>query len=260
MSIGGIIHVYNEEMLLPHWLEHHKNVFSEGIIIDHLSTDKTVEIANDFISKNPTWRLVKTEMLEFYAMANDEEVMKYERQLTTKWKMALNVTEFMFTPNLAAKLDVWEQAEPGAMAFGARSACLVDKEILPLTSPLFKDRTHGILDYEARNPIASLRRWRYIHKAEHGHYQTGRHGTFLPLFNKSEFLILHFLYSPWDHCKARKLQIQNKIPQTDKAAGLGAEHIVTDEQLETNRKNLLAISYDLREIEIFNDYYTQMAN
>jgi hypothetical protein len=30
-----IIHIYNEEYLLPFWLNHHKNIFNHGIIIDN---------------------------------------------------------------------------------------------------------------------------------------------------------------------------------------------------------------------------------
>lgn len=44
MSLTVISHFYNEEYLLPWWLNHHKNIFDNGILINYGSTDKSVEI------------------------------------------------------------------------------------------------------------------------------------------------------------------------------------------------------------------------
>ena len=43
-----ISHFYNEEYLLPWWLNHHKKYFDHGILINYASTDKSVEIINSF--------------------------------------------------------------------------------------------------------------------------------------------------------------------------------------------------------------------
>jgi hypothetical protein len=34
--ITVISHIFNEEYLLPFWLEHHRTIFDHGIIIDYL--------------------------------------------------------------------------------------------------------------------------------------------------------------------------------------------------------------------------------
>ena len=39
-----LTNIFNEEYLLPFWLNHHKNMFDEIIIIDYNSTDKSIEI------------------------------------------------------------------------------------------------------------------------------------------------------------------------------------------------------------------------
>ena len=39
-----ISHFYNEEYLLPFWLNHHKKYFTNAIMIDYDSTDNSVDI------------------------------------------------------------------------------------------------------------------------------------------------------------------------------------------------------------------------
>ena len=86
-----ITHFYNEEYLLPWWLEHHKKYFDFGILIDYDSTDRSVEICKEIC---PTWQVVKSINKEFDAWQIDAEVMAYEKQFVG-WRIVLNVTEFI---------------------------------------------------------------------------------------------------------------------------------------------------------------------
>lgn len=61
MSITVISHVYNEEYLIPFWLEHHKHMFSHGIIIDYNSTDRTLDIVREIC---PVIQLVQIYQLD----------------------------------------------------------------------------------------------------------------------------------------------------------------------------------------------------
>ncbi len=36
-----VSHIFNEEYLIPFWLNHHKTMFDQIIIIDYNSTDKS---------------------------------------------------------------------------------------------------------------------------------------------------------------------------------------------------------------------------
>ena len=56
--ITVISHFFNEEYLLPFWLEHHSKIFDHGIMIDYCSTDRSVEIIRKFC---PSWTIVKTQ-------------------------------------------------------------------------------------------------------------------------------------------------------------------------------------------------------
>lgn len=252
MKLNLITHFYNEEMLIADWINHHKNFFDHAILINHGSTDNSLEIAKNTIPDG--WQIVDTKLPNFDAVANDHEVMEWEKTLPKdEWKMVLNMTEYLFTPNLKEKLEQWSEENKDIVAFGSRAACLVDKEEKDLESPIWKDRQFGFMDYE--NGILGYRKWRYIHKAEHGHYDIGRHGVKLPHLEMYDFLHLHLLFSPWPQCKERKLQIQNKIPNSDKVKGFGIQHLVDDKTLTKRMEDHLKVSFDLMTHTTFKTHY-----
>lgn len=65
MNSTVLIHIYNEEYLLPFWLNHHKNIFNHGIIIDYRSTDKSIEIYKQIC---PNWDIIISRNLYFTAI------------------------------------------------------------------------------------------------------------------------------------------------------------------------------------------------
>ena len=86
-----IAHFYNEEYLLPYWLEHHKNKFDHGVMINHGSNDKSVEIIKNLV---PNWEIVNSELEYFDAYLTDFEVQKIEENIAG-WKICLNISEFL---------------------------------------------------------------------------------------------------------------------------------------------------------------------
>ncbi|HEY8195284.1 MAG TPA: glycosyltransferase family 2 protein [Hyphomicrobium sp.] len=87
-----ICHFYNEEYLLPWWLAHHRIIFDHGIMIDYNSTDASRAIINQFC---PKWEIYNTRNAYFDSAAIDREVEDFEAGCTS-WRMALNVTEFLY--------------------------------------------------------------------------------------------------------------------------------------------------------------------
>ena len=86
-----IAHFYNEEYLLPYWLEYHKNKFDHGVMINHGSNDKSVEIIKNLV---PNWEIVNSELEYFDAYLTDFEVQKIEENIAG-WKICLNISEFL---------------------------------------------------------------------------------------------------------------------------------------------------------------------
>lgn len=87
-----ISHIFNEEYLLPFWLNHHKDMFDKIIIIDYNSTDNSIEICKTIC---PECQIIKSRNNCFDAEKVDAEVMDIETTLQGI-KMVLNTTEFLF--------------------------------------------------------------------------------------------------------------------------------------------------------------------
>jgi hypothetical protein len=253
MKLTLISHFFSEALLLPSWIKHHAEVFDEAILIDHHSTDNSVEIAKSLIPSN--WKIITTRLSDFNAQANDHEIEDIEASVSG-WKMTLNTTEFLFCPNFKEFLAEKERQHPDMLAFGTRAVSLVDKEELPIENPIWVNRTNGILNFEPGKP--TIRPWRFIHKAPRANYVTGRHGVHVPNMCLPEFLHLHFVYSPWPQCIPRKMQIQTRIPESDKAARLGFQHNVNEVELNYHYNETLMASYDLMSEPVFKQCYDEL--
>lgn len=214
-----LTHFYNEEYLLPWWLEHHKKHFDWGVLINYGSTDRSVEIIKDIC---PKWKVVDSINDWFDARLCDDEVIKYERQIPG-WKITLNVTEFLVgdysvlndTPDQELKIpcSVMIDEDPTRPAV--------------VSMPLVEQKKFGI-PYDLGG--SKLRRSRCIHNKQEVKYPLGRH---YENYDSEALQVLWYGWSPYtSEMKARKLQVQTRIPESDKKAGYGREHIVTDEALD----------------------------
>lgn len=253
MNLGILTHVYNEEMLLPHWIEHHLPLVEQMVIIDHHSTDNTVEVIR---SLAPEATIVTSRLHEFDASGTDAEVMDVEAShLSTKWKCCLNVTEFLWCKDLPSILEVQGSEYE---AIGLRAYMMVDSELnLPLDEPLWKNRTNGYLDNETS--LAS-RRWRYVHRMEHGGYGLGRHNTAHKATRNVDWNILFAEFSPWPQAVERKMQVQTKIPAHDRAAGAGVQHQQSLQTLDNFYRSELSKSSNLLLDKNFKANYDNYIN
>jgi hypothetical protein len=256
-----ITHFYNESKLLPFWLQHHLEMFDHGILIDHHSTDDSVEICRKWA---PHWTVVTSKLKKFDAIDTDFEVMSYEATVSG-WKMVLNVTEFLHFPDFKKRL--LEAQNRGVMTIRTRGLVMVDceegKEIDP-SVPLIKQKHHGFIEKESRkrlfnssvlvfqNGKQTVRafRERIIHRYLTGAYYPGRHKTFYKINEKPEDVFtLWYGYSPWvDWNIERKLAFSARIPEEDKKQGLGVQHLRSKEQLENDYLLNKELSYDLQPI------------
>ena len=178
-----ICHFYNEEYLLPWWLDHHNKIFDHGIMIDYDSTDESVNIIKSIC---PTWDIVVSRNKEFGAHVVDEEVKDIERNVSG-WKTSLNATEF-----LVGDLSVLS-GEESLITFPC--FVMVDNEtnIVPTYElSLVEQKTYGIHYKEGSFPI---RRARSIHKHDTFNYPLGRH---FESYNTEKLAVLWYGFSPFN--------------------------------------------------------------
>jgi hypothetical protein len=234
-------HFYNEEYLLPFWLNHHKKYFETGIMINYGSTDKSVEIIKDIC---PDWKIVNTRYPYFYAPWIDVEVVDYEREIQG-YRICLNTTEF-----LLGNFHVLENSiEPKQHII--REHIMVDspeQEFTDIKEDLIKERQFGIHRlkvFEGDRGARSLHNYLIDYPSVTG---PGRHFMRptcpcdgIPV--SEDFIILWYGYAPFnDKLVKRKLQIQTKHHPNGQWTG---GHNIDEMQLINAFKQHQAQSEDL---------------
>jgi hypothetical protein len=229
-----ISHFYNEEYMLPWWLMHHREIFDHGILIDYDSTDRSLEIIKEYC---PTWQVVKSRNREFDAAQCDEEVMDYESKING-WKMCLNVTEY-----LIGDYSVLNDNPNQTLIVPCYIMVDIQKEIgVTYNESLLKQKPFGI-SYNTDKAVTIERCCRAIHNTTSLRYQPGRHFIH---GNCKELQVLWYGYSPMTpEMIERKLQIQYRIPPSDKMQGRGLHHFTNEEYINHNYTRYMPFVTDL---------------
>lgn len=203
MSRTVIAHFYNEEFLLPWWLEHHKKIFDFGVMIDYASTDRSVEIIEKIC---PNWVIIPSRNQHFDHDIVEDETNDIQSQVTG-WRMVLNVTEF-----LLGDYDALFSNEPGEVFKLIPSYSLFDwnpQGTIDPDRPLWDQFRYGL--GEPFRDARALHNYYY-------HMPPGRH--FKIKGEKHPGVMLHFancMSSP--EMMLRRLQVQYR--QSDKEKNLG---------------------------------------
>ena len=240
--ITVISHIFNEEYLLPFWLEHHMTIFDHGIIIDYCSTDKSIEIINKFC---PSWEVIKTKNINkdgtpnFKADYVDLEVNEIEERVSG-YKVCLNTTEFMFLTK--SKAEVMQSLSNKLYYhIGIHNVMGKKHNFFPKNTVEF---VKGI-DFIGFATHTMTRGHRILHSEKKMKYGIGRHmhkmtNTNNDNYNHDLFFILWTKFYPCNqNMFQRKLQIQNNIPQSDKDLGWGHQHITDFKALYKTYNNEL---------------------
>jgi len=208
-----ISHFYNEEYLLPWWLNHHKKYFDHGILINYNSNDSSVELCKTIC---PNWEVVNSRNKQFDAQGCDDEVMDIEKNIDG-WRIALNTTEF-----LIGKFNQLTENESKSLV--VRSYIMVD-----LCNETFPSHEKDICMQNYHGYLNDIYRKGRLLSRESNVYKTGRHYT---NYNTNDFIILWYAFSPWNKFTLqRKDQIKDKVPTSDIRKGFGVHHQLTEKQI-----------------------------
>lgn len=204
-------HFYNEEFLLPLWLNHHKKFFDHGILIDYNSTDSSVEIIKKIC---PNWKVIPSINETFDHELCDQEIQNIENNLEG-WRIALTITEF-----LVGKLDLLMQFNSKKINYYI--PVLVFCEYNPS-----KDLNNQIpLWLQLKYGIDKIKMARSLHNYNGFVYPGGRHFKAKKYpFNKDCMIFKYSNCLVGSEMIRRRLQIQNKVSQRDKDIGVAEHHI-----------------------------------
>jgi hypothetical protein len=258
-----ITHFFNEERLLRWWLPHHRAIFRNGILINHGSTDRSVEVCRALA---PDWRVVPSRLTHFDAVETDREVMELEAE-TPGWKMALNTTEFFVASDLERKLEA--AAAKGVSSMQTTGVFMIDGDpgVEPnAEAPLVTQKFFGFVENGWRAWYPTLQSWnwdfgmflkrrgwrqrwrhRLLHRHPHGDYLAGRHQTRHSVDERrNDLFTLWYCYSPWRPWFInRKVAIGPRVPESDRAKGHGTGHLRDESQLERDFQFFRRMAYDL---------------
>lgn len=243
---------YNEEWILPWWLNHHKEIFDHGIIVDYHSTDRSREIVKEIC---PTWEVRISRNPDYQADNVDAELMDIERSLDG-WRMCLNAPELLIGDYSTLTNDSNQQLLMPQTLF-------IDRDYTgPLTydKPLWEQKKYGISYKNPQNTRHNLyihRPPRSIHNMPVVYEAVGRH--YYRPHTTEKLAIFYFGWCPMtDDQLKRKLQIQTQLPLIDRLRGYGLHNVTTKETILYNMENeYIPLSTDLTE-EI--EYYTALHN
>jgi hypothetical protein len=228
-----ISHFYNEETLLPWWLEHHKQIFDHGVMIDYHSTDRSVEIIKEIC---PTWTIITSRNQDFQADTIDTEVNDIESQIDG-WKICLNATEQLIGDYSILDDDPRQLLVPSVFFVDCDRDRLVTQDL-----PLYEQKFDGFLFSDNQQNFLE-RRSRSLHNVP-VHYPAestqacmapGRHWN---SYNTDKLVTFYYGWCPIDEGGfARKLQIQTQIPLIDRQLNRGFHHITNKETLTYRLEN-----------------------
>lgn len=232
-----IAHFYNEEYMLPYWLDHHKKIFDCGVMINNNSTDASVEIIKRIA---PDWKIIDSKLDGFDPLMLDFLVQKVEEQCES-WKICLNISEFLY-----GDIDeIISSAEKNGMkAIATTPIIMIDptlNEELLESKAIVDQKPYGVhgnklYDFLAGDQkiirlislligrrTAFRGRSRLLHCNKIGGYTIGRHNWYHESVNAPNIFVLWYGYSPWtDGFLERKLSFKKTLLKTRKE--LGAHH------------------------------------
>lgn len=228
-----LTHVLNEELLLPFWLRHHRQMFDHGIVMDFGSTDRSVAIIKELC---PTWEIIKPWSEQPGAM--DYQFMRIEEKIQG-WKTILTVPEFLVIADLKKHIESLPSDQEGFKTDGFVIVESPDERTKPLTEEnILLQRTWGY-----QEPKLSIKlRQRLIHRRPNGKYKAGRHWT------EDEFPVDKTVPLAWlglglPEIKKRKNQgIREHYPN---GTPWLCHHRWSDEQIEHNWKQEQLLCYDI---------------
>jgi len=251
-----LTHFFNEEMLLPFFIQHHAPLFDHAVLIDFDSTDRSVELIKRLAP--PSWRVVQsTSGGVFNAKQTDQQVMDWEAKFPEDWHVALTITEFLVHPDLRAYLQKQSPSTGLNKIVRFKSATMIGDDTEPLQYGVSLPKQRSVY----QSPGNEFWWCRFAHTGYHAgqySYLPGRHlmqndrGQQLEVALLDEGVILKYKWSPWPESIERKAQIGANIPESDVEKGRGNYHVAYNKDIEVlmkEREEAMNSSYtDLRQL------------
>ena len=239
--------IYNEEYLLPFWLNHHKKLFDDIIIIDYNSTDNSIEICKNIC---PNAKIINSKNKYYGNRTTDLEIMEIENSIEGI-KLVLNITEFLFLKNPIKHLFNDNDNDNDKKSYKIIA-------YTPYSSKKYEINDNKELISNLLNDDVVFNRdinhSRDIHNYSNGNYIDKRKGTNNITYITNDVFIIWFGFYPMNEkFIQRKLEIKNKILENDKKNN--SHHFNTINQINDIINNNINNSMNINIKILNNDLY-----
>ena len=237
-----ISHIYNEEFLLPFFIERHYEKFEQGIILDYGSTDGSLRVLKELA---PNWSIVDCSEEAFDALKLDALVHSIEEKISgvclvlTTTEFFIGDPRFITTGMILPSYSLLRKRDEPEIQTNQKFHEVYKSGISP-----FRVVSEGHTERSTRLMGRKI-------KVSKEKYPIGRH---FDVLGHTPFLIYRVANClAADEMIGRRLQIQNKIPLGDVKLGLGVQHtnygkgLDTETLLETVDAELL-LSEDITDV------------
>lgn len=246
-----ISHFYNEELLLPYWLNHHKKIFKAGILINNNSNDSSVKIIKEL---TPDWEILNSPSKEYKAEEMNAFIEDIESKFKNELKIVLNTTEFFMIEDLEKFSYITKNTNS---KFWVSTALMVDthpEEILQ--NDLINEKNFGIwhdqlnvFRLHKKYALGKVSRARLLHNLPKGEYLPGRHLSYLKNVKRISPKIAYirwYYFSPWsEKFIERKLNVSKNLSLDDLNKGYGSSHFLDKDFYIKTQKILIKKSYQI---------------
>lgn len=245
--------IYNEEYLLPFWLNHHKKLFDNIIIIDYESTDNSIQIIKD---NCPNAKIITSKNKNYGSRDTDFEIMEIEKNIEGI-KIVLNITEFLFVKKPIKELFESYKNKDNFSSYKIISYSPYSSNNYEINNN--KKLFSNLLNDDVFFNIDS-KHFRELHNYPSGNYLYKRKGTYNISQIITDAYIIWFGFYPMNgKMIKRKLQIKDKILKDDNNE-YNSHHYLTENEFKNiinmnvkNSTNLKTLNNDLYNLIVDND-------
>jgi len=224
------IHLYalcwNEEKMIPFFMDHYSEVVDRFIVYDNGSTDRSLEL----LAANPKVSVRHFDTPEdsfvYEELRLSEEIWKESRGVAD-WVIFVDMDEFIFGADLG---DYLAQAAAESVSFVRTVGFdMVSTEFPSADQPIISQITRGFRAVANDKPCIFD-----PDKVEATNFTLGRHGAFptgeihWPVTR--ELLLLHYKTLGWDYYYNRTKFLATGLKARDIAEGLGAHYLFSEQE------------------------------
>jgi len=238
---------YNEEKILPKFIEYYSHIVDKMIFYDGKSTDKSIEIINSYKGHN----LTDIEISNYYHLDEADETLFLDIK-NNQWKQYIDEYDY------AIIVDIDEFLMYNTKYQLIQLINDMEDENATIVKPIGYNLISEVEDYNCKKGFRDLMSDKCclfnIKKIKEINYLPGAHKCSpegeVNYFNnmkegRPQATLLHYKYIGWENYLNRTKLNQKRISQLNKSKGWGVHNLRTDIQLRNDFVRMLNNSKDI---------------